>query len=94
MKSAAPLAGVVVLNWEHGGGPLRARRVELRQRLDLLAALRKQPGVFYLPWAMGAGALLTAAQCLEALDGVPVLELSGGSDFGAAALACEEFLGG
>ena len=93
-RLAAPLAGVVVLNWEHGGRPLHARQVQLRQRPDLLEALRKKPGVFYLPWAMGAGALLTAAQCLEALDGVPVLELSGGSDFGAAALACEEFLGG
>jgi len=93
-RLAAPLAGVVVLNWEHGGGPLHARQVRLRQRLDLLEALRKQPGVFFLPWAMGPRARLTDGQCLEALDGVAVLELSGGSDFEAGACACEEFMGG
>ncbi len=92
-RLAAPLAGVVVLNWEHGGGALVARRVDLRERPDLLSALRKEPGVFYLPQALGPGARLTAEQCLEALDGVPVLELAGGADFEAGAKACEEFLG-
>ncbi|MDO9631492.1 MAG: HprK-related kinase B [Humidesulfovibrio sp.] len=92
-RLAAPLAGVVVLNWTHGGGGLSARRVDLRQRLDLLEALRKAPGLFYLPQAIATGARLTAEQCLEALDGIPALELGGGSDFEAAAQACEEFLG-
>jgi len=92
-RLAAPLAGVVVLNWTHGGGALRARRVDLRQRLDLLEALRKAPGLFYLPRAIETGARLTAEQCLEALDGVPALELGGGSDFETAARTCEEFLG-
>jgi len=93
-RLAAPLAGVVVLNWRHGGGALSARRVDLGQRLDLLEALRKEPGVFYLPQAIGARALLTAEQCLEVLHGVPALELFGGADFEAAARACEEFLDG
>lgn len=92
-RLAAPLSGVVVLNWTHGGGALSFRRVDLCQRLDLLEALRKPPGVFYLPGAMAAGARLTPEQCLEALEGVPVLEFSGGADFEAAAHACEEFLG-
>ena len=92
-RLAAPLAGVVVLNWRHGGGAVRAQRVDLAERLDLLEALRKPPGLFYLPGAIAGRARLTAEQCLEALDGVPVLELCGGSDFEAAALVCEEFLG-
>lgn len=91
-RLAAHLGGVVVLNWRHGGGAVRARRVDLAERLDLLEALRKPPGVFYLPRAIAA-APLTGAQCLEALGGVPALELTGGSDFEAAAVACEEFLG-
>lgn len=90
-RLTAPLAGLVVLNWRHGAGPVRPRRVELTQRPDLLEALRKPPGVFYLPRALET-ARLTAAQCLEALAGVPVLELAGGSDFAAGAQACLDFL--
>jgi len=90
-RLAAPLAGLVVLNWRHGTGPVLPRRVELAQRPDLLEALRKPPGVFYLPGALET-ARLTAAQCLETLAGVPVLELTGGSDFAAGAQACFDFL--
>jgi len=89
---AAPLAGLVVLNWRHHGGPALARRVDLAARPELLEAFRKQPGVFYLPGALKT-ARLTAAQYLEALSGVPVLELSGGADFVAGTTACLEFLG-
>ncbi|MBU1040333.1 MAG: HprK-related kinase B [Proteobacteria bacterium] len=92
-RLAAPLSGVVVLNWTHGGGALVPRRVDLGQRPDLLEALRKAPGLFYLPGAIAGRARLTTEQCLEALAGVPALELGGGSDFEAAAMLCEEFLG-
>jgi len=90
-RLAAPLAGLVVLNWRHGGGAALPRRVELAQRPDLLEALRKPPGVFYLPQAL-ATARLTPEAHLQALAGVPVLELSGGSDFEAGAQACLDFL--
>jgi hypothetical protein len=65
--------------------------VALAQRPDLLEALRKPPGVFYLPGALET-ARLTAAEFLETLSGVPVLELAGGSDFAAGAQACFDFL--
>ncbi|OIO05359.1 MAG: hypothetical protein AUJ49_01410 [Desulfovibrionaceae bacterium CG1_02_65_16] len=90
-RLAAPLAGVVVLNWRHGGGPCTAQRVDLAQRPDLLSALRKPPGVFYLTPAL-ARARLTPAQHLEALCGAPALELCGGSDFSLAASACLDFI--
>lgn len=90
-RLAAPLSGLVVLNWRHGGGPMQAQRVDLAARPDLLDALRKPPGVFYLPQAL-ATARLSAQHCLETLSGVPVLELSGGSDFSAGAQVCLEFL--
>jgi len=90
----APLAGVVVLNWTHDGGPLVARRVDLAERLDLLEAFRKVPGVFYLPPALGDMACLEVRDYVHVLAGIPALELCGGSDFGAAATACQEFLGG
>jgi HprK-related kinase B len=92
---AAPLAGVVVLNWKHvtsgQGEPMRAARVNLANRPDLLEALRKPPGAFYLPKALTT-ARLTAEECLQALSGVPALELCGGSDFAAGTAACLEFL--
>lgn len=93
-RLAAPLSGVVVLNWRHddaAAGPMRAARVDLAERPDLLEALRKPPGAFYLPGALET-ARLTAEECLEVLSGVPALELSGGSDFAAATAACLEFL--
>lgn len=98
-RLAARLAGLVVLNWTHGpgvgsgGGPFCARRVDLRLRPDLLSALRKPPGVFYLPWAIGELARLTPEACLEALDGATVLEFSGAADFSAGAAACLDILG-
>lgn len=95
---AAPLAGVVVLNWTHGGGPLEARRVNLAERPDLLEAFRKAPGVFYLPQALatpaqGGKARLDLADYVAALGHLPALELAGGADFEAATAACMEFLG-
>ncbi|SNR89853.1 HprK-related kinase B [Humidesulfovibrio mexicanus] len=90
-RLSAPLAGLAVLNWKHGGGPMRARRVALAERPDLLPALRKPPGVFYLPHAL-ARARLSKTDCLAALSGVPTLELSGGSIFSAATEACLDLL--
>lgn len=93
-RLAAPLAGVVVLNWRHTAGPgepMQARRVDLASRPDLLEALRKPPGAFYLPGAL-ATARLSAEDCLRALSGVPALELCGASDFAAGTAACLEFL--
>lgn len=92
MALAAPLAGVAVLNWSHGGGEMHAERVDLAQRPDLLAALRKQPGLFYLPGALKT-ARLEPERFAEVLAGIPALELSGGSDFSAAAKACLDLLG-
>jgi HprK-related kinase B len=93
-RLAAHMVGVVVLNWEHGGAePFRARRVDLRRRPDLLEALRKPPGVFYLPQAIEGRARLSSTACLEALDGASALEFTGRADFMAAASACLDILG-
>lgn len=92
MALAAPLDGLVVLNWTHGGGPMRAARVDLAQRPDLVEALRKEPGLFYLPEALRS-ARLAPGDYARVLAGVPALELSGGSDFVAGADACLELLG-
>ncbi len=92
MALSAPLAGLVVLNWSHGGGPMKAGRVDLAERPDLVEALRKEPGLFYLPEALRT-AKLAPGDYARVLAGVPALELSGGSDFAAGADACLELLG-
>lgn len=92
MALSAPLSGVVVLNWSHGGGAMRAARVNLSERPDLVEALRKEPGLFYLPESLRA-ARLSPDEYARVLAGVPALELSGGSDFAAGASACLELLG-
>ncbi len=76
----ARLCGLVILDWTRGGGPCRAQRVDLRTRTQLLPALMKAPGSFYQP---GPRELPSrdATRYLEFLDGVPVVELSGGVDF-------------
>lgn len=81
------LCGVAVLNWERDGGGLLCREVRLEERRDLLAALIKSPGLFYLN---GAGGPATPEDYLKRLAGTPAYELAGGVDFLEAArrLAC------
>jgi HprK-related kinase B len=72
-----------MLNWKRGGGPVRARLVDLAARRELLPAFMKPAGVFYFH-AEGAIRNPTEDDYLRVLAGVPVLELSGGVDFHAA----------
>ena len=89
----APLDGLAVLNWRRGQGGCRVRRIDLRERLDLLAAFKKEPGLFFLDQGGGRDlAEPTDRAYLEALSGVSVFEVSGGVDFRAAADRLWEFL--
>lgn len=88
----AGFAGLVILNWRHGGGPTVLRRVRLVERRDLFSAFTKAPGLFYRP----LGKALTEVDdeaYLELLAEAPVYEISGGIDFTYAAAACRELLG-
>jgi HprK-related kinase B len=92
----ARMVGLVLLNWTRGGGETVAQHVTLRgqpgRAAKLLPALIKQPGVFYL-----GGPARTKpheiSSYLEYLDGVEVLELSGGIDFEVGRRAALELLG-
>lgn len=92
----ARMVGLVLLNWTRGGGETIASRVSLRsspsRAAKLLPALIKQPGVFYLS-GLGHTKPHELASYLEYLDGVEVLELSGGIDFDAGRRAALELLG-
>lgn len=83
---AAPLSGLVVLNWKRGVKGLQVNRVDLRERPDLLPAFVKSPGLFYQP-AKGEKHDFSDSAYLALLESCPVYEFSGGVDFAAATRA-------
>jgi HprK-related kinase B len=88
-----PMLGLVVMTWKRTGEPMRAARVDLRRRRDLLPAFMKGVGLFFESDGPGqAGAEATADDYLALLGDCPVLEISGGVDFEGAADACLDFL--
>lgn len=93
-RLGAEMAGLVLLNWELGGGPLEVRAVDLGERRELLEAFRKDVGLFYEEGDEGLVEEFGPEAYLEALEGCPAFELRGGVDFRTAARACVRFLGG
>ncbi|WP_027368351.1 HprK-related kinase B [Desulfocurvibacter africanus] len=88
----ARLAGLALLNWRRGGGPLSVREVDLAKRPDLHPAFMKQVGLFYEADGPALEPGFTSESYLDLLRGCPVLELSGGVDFEAAAKYLRDFL--
>lgn len=88
----ARMAGLALLNWQRDGGPLTVREVDLAGRPDLHQAFMKQVGLFYEADGPAVTSEFTSEAYLEILRGCPVLELSGGVDFEAAAKALRDFL--
>ncbi len=85
IATSAPLAGFIVLNWRRDSDqPARLQAIDINERRDLLAAIMKSPGPFY-QYADGHffddQTTLDATPYLDALNGVPVYEVSGGIDF-------------
>jgi len=85
MALSARLEAALVLAWRFDAGPARLERVELARRPDLLESLMKPVGLFYEPDPAERPADFSPRRYLECLAGVPVLCLSGGVDFEAAA---------
>lgn len=83
---------LAILNWHRREEPTRIAEVDLAERLDLLAAFKKAPGLFYQPGRPVEE--FTDEAYLETLAGVTVYEISGGVDFGFAADELKDRLGG
>jgi HprK-related kinase B len=81
---------LAILNWQRGHGEPLVRQVDPAQRLDLLSAFKKEPGLFYL--VDGQEPDFSDHAYLKALEGVVVLEISGGVDFAAAVDGCLQVL--
>ncbi|MFH1135636.1 MAG: HprK-related kinase B [Pseudomonadota bacterium] len=85
-KLASPLSALVILNWRRDQSPARMNRVDLSGRLELLSAVRKNPGLFYAPKKNSQD--FTAAVYISLFRRTPVYEISGGVDFDRAAEFC------
>ncbi|QPJ63795.1 MAG: HprK-related kinase B [Candidatus Nitronauta litoralis] len=87
----APINLIVILNWDHEYKDPVFNRVDLWSRRDLLPALMKSPGLFFLPDS-GKKSDFSEDAYLKCLRGCPVLEITGGVDFNRAVDTCIEQL--
>ncbi len=90
-KLHSPMNALAILNWQRNGAPVHVQQVELSERLDLLAAFKKDWGLFFL--ADGVEPDHSDQAYLHALSGVTTFELSGGVDFLGAAKRLLDELG-
>ena len=88
IQSDAPLDAFLVLSWDRRStDPMDIRRVDLAERRELIAAIRKPPGPFWLDESGNAPAAPiepSDESYLEALAKVAVYEATGRVDFEAA----------
>ena len=89
----ATFCGLVLLNWRLEGGPMIAKRIELRARRDLISTIIKDGGLFYYRSADKITREPAVDEYLDLLDGIPVYELTGGVDFNAATEFCLSLTG-
>ena len=88
VRLRARLSALAVLCWEHGGGPVVARRTTLVAAPELVPAIAKDLGVLFLAGPRQADRTVY----LAALGKLPVMVLSGGVDFSRAAEMCQDIL--
>ncbi|MCF8033169.1 MAG: HprK-related kinase B [Desulfarculaceae bacterium] len=90
-KLRGPLNALAILNWQRDGSNLDMQQVDLAARPDLLAAFKKDWGLFFL--SEGREPDHSDRAYLQALAGVTVFELGGGVDFLGAAQRLYDALG-
>jgi len=92
-----PLAGFLVLNWQHNSDqPMKLQQVDLSERRDLLAAIMKSPGPFYQQIDgsfLQAPRLFDEQRYLDTLANTPIYEASGSVDFDALVQRLDELTG-
>jgi HprK-related kinase B len=90
----APFSGLAVLNWRREGGTTRFAEVYPPCRLDLVRAFIKDSGLFYAPYKAETSSAPSPETCAARLAQAPMLEITGGVNFAAAARACLDFFCG
>jgi HprK-related kinase B len=89
----SPLNAVVLLNWNRKSADLQIRRVNFEQRPELLAAIVKQPGLFFRSLSEDED-VFHESDYAKYLERIAIYEFHGGLDFAAASDACMEILKG
>ena len=84
----APMQALVLLNWRRNGGPTEVAAVDLAERRDLLPAFMKSVGLFFVPAEGCAMPAPLEDAYIDFLSRCRVFEVSGGTNFAAAAQAC------
>nr|WP_320010735.1 HprK-related kinase B [uncultured Desulfobulbus sp.] len=83
---------LILLNWRFGGGPMVATQVDLERRRELLPAIMKNSGLFFIP-RQGVPKNQPEEQYLGLLNRCQVLEISGGTDFDQAVQLIKNWIG-
>lgn len=96
LSGSGTLELLFILNWERASSAsTEIHEIELRDRPDLLAAVMKSPGPFYVDRTgqpLSPNSPLDANGYLDALETVRTFEISGRVDFQTAQLAVIELL--
>ena len=93
----ARMQGMLILNWSRTSpDPTRFRKIDIANRPDLLAAVMKAPGPFFIPDGADAptGIVETdPADYLPVLRQIPVFEATGRIDFEIISSFFDDFIG-
>lgn len=87
-RLTSSVKALVLLNWHHVSEPFRFTEINLRERQDLLSAVMKSPGLFYLSSDHADCSEPDREKYLDLFSNCQVYELSGGVDFSKAAEEC------
>ena len=88
----APMKGLVILNWQRNNEQTVMHEVDPAARQDLLPAVLKSTGLFFLPEEEASVLDHSPDNYIAMLSHCTVMEISGGVDFAVAADACMDFL--
>jgi len=89
---AAPMDGLVILNWTRDESPMEIKVVNLNERRDLLPAFMKSVGLFFEGTPEKHGLDFSESAYTDYLQRCTVIEITGGVDFKKGADCCYRFL--
>jgi len=95
-RLSASLSGFLILNWKRNSNlATKIEPAQLSERPDLLEAIMKPPGPFYIPDdVQGPRGFIgvNASDYLPILETIPVFEATGVTDFDFACAFCRDIL--